>query len=185
MPSPKGVKQKVYACKRSSKADMHRKRAAQGRTLDSLQAGMGAFLGRSSSSHTREDDAFNKRQRILPLLGSADIRIEVATNEEGKLWEQIYQRDRDYTVRQNQISDKFDSTTNSNDGGCDSDSDDKTDEGDHYDINVENGEYDERDYESDIEEMGTPKSLNNCVMRKYLNAIKSKLNLIQRSKHIR
>ena len=134
----------------------------QGRTLDSLQAGMGAFLGRSSSSCTREDDADNKRQRTLPALGAADISIQVA-NEEGILWEQIRQRDRDYTVRRNHISDEFDSTTNNNDGGDDSDSDDEIGEED-YDINGEDGENDEMDYESDIEEIGTPESLNNCVI---------------------
>ena len=73
---------------------------------------------------------------------------EVA-NEEGILWEQIRQQDRDYTARRNQISDEFDPTTNNNDGGGDSDSDDAIDEEDE-DVNGENGENDEMDYDSDV-----------------------------------
>ena len=100
MPATKGVTQKAYARKRASKAEIQRKKVAQGRTLESLQAGMGAFLGRSSTSRTWEDDAANKRHRTSLSLEVADVRNKVA-NEEEILWEQIRQRDRDYTMRRN------------------------------------------------------------------------------------
>ena len=97
------------------------------------------------------------------------------------MWEQIRQQDRDYTVRRNHISDEFDPTTNNNDGGGDSDSDDEIDEEDE-DVNGEIGENDEMDYDSDVEDIGTPESLNNCVMHKYLNAIQDRIQVESNTK---